>query len=529
MNQPPQPPGGQPPQPNQYPQGGNQGNYSQPGGNPNQYSSQPQGAPNQYGQPQGAPNQYGGQPQGGYGQPQGQYGGPGAYPPQYPPGAPYPVKRGPGKGLGVVKLLVGGCFTLGMIGGLSAGGYNGIGVSAVLGLVLGVAVWMTVSGIMNLIGKKLPMVAGAGVVVACAVLGAVAGPPISAASYESQEETAWNELTSLPDEQVYTYMWDIDYFDKIPEPFQREEAQGWRKYAEVREAIRNSNLVAVRDHIADIKQNHAGDENYRKAFNAASGALKGRYDEVLAKLGQPGVQNDEAEFPVDEELRKAFKTVLADLAEAPTPDVYVAFTNKSDLTPPEGHEEVFNDMLESDSVKRGFPNGDVPVIDPGDAFSAKYDAARRGSFIQVSGEAFRKVFDANLLALKPLGDKETRDGKLVLQVSSEILRTRTYFDYYNTNAAKQRVSKGLLFGIAVVWELKLFDREGKLLYEKETFSTPGSDLYIDSKPTDPKWAVYSILMDSAYYNYSREIIGSFGLVPPAIKQSFAYSNYGVGG
>ena len=36
-------------------------------------------------------------------------------------------------------------------------------------------------------------------------------------------------------------------------------------------------------------------------------------------------------------------------------------------------------------------------------------------------------------------------------------------------------------------------------------------------------------MDSAYYNYSREVVGSFGLEPPASKTVFSYSNYGVTG
>jgi hypothetical protein len=32
------------------------------------------------------------------------------------------------------------------------------------------------------------------------------------------------------------------------------------------------------------------------------------------------------------------------------------------------------------------------------------------------------------------------------------------------------------------------------------------------------------MMDSAYYNYSREVTGRFGLVPPPKKDYFVYSN-----
>ena len=34
--------------------------------------------------------------------------------------------------------------------------------------------------------------------------------------------------------------------------------------------------------------------------------------------------------------------------------------------------------------------------------------------------------------------------------------------------------------------------------------------------------MYSVLMDSAYYNYSRQVTGMFGLVPPPKKTTFAY-------
>ena len=43
----------------------------------------------------------------------------------------------------------------------------------------------------------------------------------------------------------------------------------------------------------------------------------------------------------------------------------------------------------------------------------------------------------------------------------------------------------------------------------------------------PEWGVYSILMDSAYYNYSREVVGRFGLKPPVEKAVFSYRDYGI--
>ncbi|MCB9893139.1 MAG: hypothetical protein H6839_01665 [Planctomycetes bacterium] len=451
-------------------------------------------------------------------------------PPQYGGGAPYPVKRGPSKGVGVLKFLVGGCLTLGMIGALMNSGHEGIGAALFIGVVMGFGLrWMATGGA-NVLGKNIPLLPSLGIVVVGAIIGGAGGVPMSEAYWKAQEERVWEDLTVSKSAYMSAWEWDYDYFDKIPEKFQRAEAPGMKKYAEVQESIRLDNVVDLRRHISDIQTQHKDDANYDMALNAASAHLKTKYDTALAKLAKPGgVTLGDGEFPVDEKLRAAFKEILTDLSKSATADVYVAFTNSSDLTAPEGHEEVFNELLEDPSVKRGFPDGKVPVIDPGKAFSPAFDNARRGSFLKVSSDAFRNMFDANLLNLLPLENGVARDDKIVLEVSSKILRTITYFNYYNTDAAGTKTSNGLLFGIGVEWELKLYDRKGKLLFEKSTYSTPGSDIYISSQPNDPKWAVYSILMDSAYFNYSREVVGNFGLPPPEMQTTFAYNSYGVTG
>ncbi|MDC1142871.1 hypothetical protein OAU50_07240 [Planctomycetota bacterium] len=473
------------------------------------------------------PNQqgYGQQPPAHYPPP------PGGYPGQPSQGA-YPVRTGPSKILGLVKLVFGGMLVLGMIGGLVAVGYEGIGAGIGMGVPLGLGLWLASSGAANVVGKKLGMKLGVSALACGVILGAAAGPPVSEEFHIASEETAWGELTSIPPENQWEYEWDLDYFYSIPERFQRPAAHGEMFHASVQEAIRNNDLVKLRQLTSELAQDHAGDRHYDKARKAAAGLFKKHYDEVLAKLEKPLSKVDEndpnrPEFLADDELRKAFKVVLEDLAKASTADVYLAFSNSSELTAPEGHEKAYKAFLTEPSVKRGFPEGDVPVIDAGDAFSSRFDAARRGSFTKVADGAFRQLFSANLLTLKPLPDGASREGKIVLEVSSKIIRGKNYFNYYETNAAKQQVSKGLLFGIGVQWGMAMFGRDGKQLYSKSTFSLPGSDLRINNQANDPKWAVYSILMDSAYYNYSRQLIGSFGLTSPPIKKVFSYSNYGV--
>ncbi|MBZ0136438.1 MAG: hypothetical protein K8I27_08715 [Planctomycetes bacterium] len=486
-------------------------------------------------------------PQGGYGNPpanqggyqspppQGQYGyppPPGQYPPQHPQQFQQrPIKTGPSKGLGILKVLVGFGMTAGFGVGLLVAGYDGLGAGAILGAFLGLGLRFMVTGGANVVGKKIPLLPSFGIVLVGLLVGTFAGPPVSEGYWQSREQSTWNELSSYsgPEDYVNHWEWDHEYFDMIPREYQREEAPGMRKYIEVRESIQDNNLVELRQHVYDLAINYKDDPHYKLAFDTASGELQKRYNAVLEKLGKPGQAGEDAEFAADEDLRAAFKTILTDLAKAPTPDVYVAFTNTAQLEKPPGSEEDVKDWFATEpSVKTSFPDGNVLVIDPGKAFSSEYDAARRQSFMEVAGEAFRQSFDANLLTLKPLESGESRDGKYVLEVSSTIVRVPSHFNNYETDANGRQTSKGLLFGIVVDWGLKLYDRKGGQLYDKETRSAPASNINIGAGAM-PDWGVYSILMDSAYFNYSREVIGSFGLEPPTIKETFSYRDYGVSG
>ena len=487
---------------NQPPQGGYP--QQQP---PRPYPQQPP----QYPQPQYPQQQY---PQG-----------PAQYPPQY--GAPYPIRTGPSKGLGVLKLLVGLCAAGGFGLGLMVGGHEGIAVGAIIGAFMGAGMWLTASGGANLAGKKLPILAAVGILVVGAGIGAAGGPPVSEAYWTAQEKTTFDELVSHNSGYPSKWEWDYEYFDKVPEKYQRPEARGQQKLAEVIADIKGSNLVNVREHVRVILTEHKGDPHFAEALDAAAAELKKRYDEVVAKLAKPGGETaGDGEFPVDESLRTAFKDVLTDLARSPNADVYVAFKNSSVLDAPEGHEESLKERVEYVRSVMGLTvTGEPNVIDPGAAFSPTFDNARRGAFITASSDAFRSVFDSTLLTLRPLESLDKRDGKFVLEVSSKIRRSAGYF-YYTSGEGPTLKLIGFPFAIEVDWELKLFGRDGKLMYEKQVTSSPGLQLYINTQLGDPDYAIYSILMDSAYYNYAREVVGSFGVPPPVAKDTFSYSNHG---
>ncbi|MCC6464604.1 MAG: hypothetical protein IT463_04610 [Planctomycetes bacterium] len=462
------------------------------------------------------------QPAAGYPQQPMPYPGGPAYPqaPMYPNARP--VKRGPSKVLGVIKILFGGGLALGFLAGMLHEGYQGAGVAGAMGFAMGVGLrWMATGGA-NLAGKRIPVLPSLGVILVGIVFGVAAGPSLSEGQWKAKEQETFDRLVSNESH----WAWDYQYFWDIPGQFQRPEAKAHQLRAKVIAAFRDNKVAEVREAIAEVKRDHAGDPRFQMVLDAAAAGMGGLYDNALAKLSQPGKAADGAEFATDEELRKAFQVLLKDLAGAETSDVYVAFKNKTSLEAPDGHLEVYESYKDEPSVKLAFPDGKIPVIPQGEAFSPKFDAARRSTFVAASTEAFRQVFDASLLTLKPLGEDESREGKLVIEVESLVWRTTTYFNNYETRNSVQR-SLGLLFGVAVDWQFRLFDRAGKQLYGKETRSVPANDISIIPTSGAPRWSVYSILMDSAYYNFSRETIGNFGLTPPAEQRAFAYQDWGV--
>ena len=205
-----------------------------------------------------------------------------------------------------------------------------------------------------------------------------------------------------------------------------------------------------------------------------------------------------------------------DLATSNDGNVYVAFQNATQLAEPKGSAELLKQMR----AQEGPIDKNKPVIDKGQAFSPAYDQARRDTFMNVTNESFKQVFESEgLLNLVPLVKGDDRDDKIIFEVSSKIIRVNEYFRFTNN-----KIFAGFLFAIEVEWDFKIFGRDGKTLYApKARRSGPSDNVQVASGPNDPDWAMYSVMMDSCYYNYSREMTGHFGLTPPPVKTQFSYT------
>jgi len=465
------------------------------------------------------------------------------YPPQYPPpGAPFPggaygpppgvpvnFRRpsGPNPAIGFLKAFFGLGFLVVGIGVMLKEGHKGFGEAAPFGFIAGLGLAMIVAGGLNMARKKLGFAKWAAVVVILSVVATGAGPSLSDMKYKAQEEEEFEAGLKWPSMSHWKYQYFAEY--KLPSKYWRDEARAEFAYVYAKECAEGKDAAKIRKALRCMNYVISGQTNpsagmfeydmaemvgakpldrVKEGRQLCVQALKKLYDEATTKLKQPAAKPKEGEVKVDEKLRAAFVGLLAELVDSEDSLVYVEFSNSTKLERP----------------KNAVDLGDLKIIDPGEAFSPRFDGARRKVCLDALREAFRAVFSADLLTLQALEAGADRKGKIVLEISSLIVRQPTYYEYTNNTGTPQETLIGMLFAINVEWKFRLLSRAGAEQYANAETSNASGSVRITRKTTDPEWAAYSIMMDSAYYNYSRKVAGAFGLKPPAEKTMFSYTS-----
>ncbi len=530
----PQHPGSPPPpagssQPNPYGPPPAATPYGQPLQQPGPYGQPPQ-QPGPYGQPPQQPGPYGQPPQqpGPYGHAPGPnpyanpYAHPGGVPGRQPYSAAQIVPTGPSVAGSVLKLLFGGLFFFACLSASLETAFDGILAGVIAGLFTGLFGWMMAAGLWGLLKRTpTPKAIKLGAPLGAALLGGLIAPPISRSHMESKEAERFEALVAATEANPAdaAARWDVEYFLELDEAFHRPEALGYRTWADAAYAAQTDDLAGLRDALREVKTATSDAEPYTKAEALAAEALDAAYMRVQEALANPA--NGSGPFEADDELRDAFSTVLHAMAHSTEPVLYVAFTNDVDLAAPPKEIDDALFKLEADvpEMKKAFPDG-PPLIGEGEAFAQRYDTKRRNTLIEVLRGSFGQAFESNLLELQPLDGE--RAGKFVLEVHSKVVRQPGYYTL-TTDTPMGVKYEGLLMAMGVQWDVKLFDATGKKLYAQPPLMTePAADVAVSRSEGSPTWSLYSIVMDSAYYNYGRRLTGMFGLTPPPEKTSFHF-------
>jgi hypothetical protein len=418
---------------------------------------------------------------------------------------------GAGVGLAVLGAFVG--FVAYVL--WESGAHSGFGGSFAGALFMGGGITLIVFGIVKAIEKKIPAWAYGAVAGVFILLFTAIGPSVSTSHHVDKEKKLFKECQA----STNPYDWTLKYEKDVPEKFQRKE---WRlewMRTRIRDAKSQSRVADLRT-IANECDAHVDAELLEPAKEDAIAALKTFYDAGKQKMF--AARTGSVEFPVDNLLREGFATVIDELARSKDPNVYVVFKNKADLAEPAQQKVAYKLYADDPLVRKAFPKGNPPEIAVGDAFSPKFDQRRRTTFIQAMTESFAQVFDGSLITLTPL-DGTDRKKKVVIEVSSRLRRVPDYFMYTKELPGGGETVAGLLFNFEVDWDFELFSNTGRSLYKGPLTTSKPSDTKFDSGVGNPDWVPYSVMMDSAYFNYSREVTGRFGLAPPPKKEYFVFT------
>ncbi len=402
--------------------------------------------------------------------------------------------------MNVLKLLFGAVLVLFVgVGGILKDGWQGVGPCVVMGLIAGFGVQLITSAVIGFKGGKLPMGKGCGLAVAFMVLCCVAGPPISTANRKSQEASHFAKVKDS--REVLDWK---KYQEDNPKQFRNPEWEARFELAKATQARKGKQAGELRQVLAKAHQ-HEGDKIWEPTAKEASDGLSEQFASAVKGLGRKGA---------DPGLQKAFTQVIDDLAEHPDGKIYLAFETRANMKPPARDAEALARVRSAPQVKAA---GNVPVVDPNDAFSAPLDDKRRKVLLTVLKESFAGVFPSGLLEIDVLPDKADRKDKLIMEVRNI---TERYPSYFISSDSKGKVD-GLLCGLEVLWSFKLYDRAGKELYGGTTRSRPATEISFSLRKDDPAWMAYSVMVGSTYYNFGRTLTEAFGLKPPPEKQDFS--------
>jgi hypothetical protein len=113
-------------------------------------------------------------------------------------------------------------------------------------------------------------------------------------------------------------------------------------------------------------------------------------------------------------------------------------------------------------------------------------------------------------------DSKEIPGDVNFWVEAKVQRIRGFY----TNSEENKITS-LLYKCEVIWVFRI-TQDGKEIGKFGFRSEPAKLVSYSTKDSDPDWAGYSIVMDSAADAFARLIIGRLGLTPPPLPQNYTF-------
>ena len=400
----------------------------------------------------------------------------------------------PGCFMSLFRLTLGFFFTLMGFQLLLETGYKGVGVAAVFACFLVLGLRWGLLGLLGLVKPLPPRKVTYGAALIGIVVLALAGPTISSSSQKANEPVCWKKVEASKDPAV----WLLEYENKIQPDFRRKEFTSRKCEAIVADALAKNNFSVVRQQTKNVFGDSVTyDDQCRKFIS-----------ESWTKLQEEGLKKVKPTKLADPTLTAAFQQVLEALAANPNRKVQL-------------HYQASGSLAGMPQDKEFFANIDpkyqkLPVIATGEAFGEEAHKRRAGQVSAALLNSFNAVWPVGMMEIEVAPGPKEIPGDVNFWVDAKVQRIRGFY----TNSEDNKITS-LLYKCEVVWQFRI-TQDGKEIGKFGFRSEPAKHVSYSTNDSDPQWAVYSIVMDSAADAFARLIIGRLGLTPPPLPQNYTF-------
>jgi hypothetical protein len=291
---------------------------------------------------------------------------------------------------------------------------------------------------------------------------------------------------------------------------------------------------AAQDHSPKQLRDYLVDPTCIRHRTEAQAKVNEFYDEAIARVKQLS-----ADKQVDPQLFGGFMALLDSLKTAQRPVVTVSFHATQDADNTTDDERKTEDAEQAKYVEH-YPGVQAiidnspektAVLSRGETFNTNQIHRRENVILARLSDSISGVLNADLIQLEPAtaGARGMIDVSYYTHPSGELYILRTW-DHTDAAAAvddSQKKVEGLLRGYVIDWDIRIRSAGDESASAKEfcykLHSSPAQSMHLTSQPTDPTWSPYAVMLYSAFYDLSGQLIANFGLTPPDAPTSFTFA------
>lgn len=303
----------------------------------------------------------------------------------------------------------------------------------------------------------------------------------------------------------------------------RDESPMWmRRYLSDPENVRHR--TEARDRVAGLYDAVVADIRKRAETSDDSDPDAADPDATDEKA------DDEKAEPahVDEQLLAAMVHLLEGMKLADGPNVALRFEASQQVEPGTvvGLMEKFQTKgyLEQhpELVDREKQEG-TAMLGVGEVFDEEQIRRREAVVLDRFREAIGKVVRPEIVSFV----KPDEPHEASIDVAYNAFPPGQVFVYVKTtmdlsSGTESSHAVGLLRGYHITWKVRVSGPGSEDPHEFEITSNPASSLRYDSRPGDPDWAPYAILLYSAFYDMSDRFIRGFALDPGPAPETYRF-------